>query len=79
MPPDRRRSKEQARHGLLRHRQMVRNWGLFALVAAIILGAIVAPRTTLLAVVLLGGLGAAGLAVGYGLRLINRLFTPPRP
>ena len=79
MPPPTRRTDEQARHALVRHRQMARNWGLFALVVALIIGAMVAPHTTLLAFVALVVLGGFGLAVGWGLRVISNLFTPPRP
>lgn len=78
MPPPTRRTDEQARRALLRHRQMTRNWGLFALVVALIIGALIAPNTTWLAFLALVVLGSFGLAVGWGLRLINNLFSPPR-
>ena len=78
MPPPTRRTDEQARRALLRHRQITRNWGLFALVVALIIGSLIAPNTTWLAFLALVVLGSFGLAVGWGLRLINNLFSPPR-
>jgi len=77
MPPPARRSNDSARHALLRQRQMARNWGLFALAIALIICAVIAPHTALLVFVALVVFGAFGIVVGWGLRLINRLFNPP--
>jgi hypothetical protein len=74
MPPDDRQRSDYARHALYRHRQIARQWGLFALVVALIIGALTAPNTTLLVAALLVVFGALGLAVSFGLRLIGRLF-----
>lgn len=77
MPPGKPRSHDYARNALYRQRQTVRKWGLFALVVALIIGAIVAPNTTLLAFVALVVFGLFGTAVAWGLRLIDRLLAPP--
>ena len=78
MPPTRPRSNDYALNALHRQRQTARKWGLFVLVVALILGAMMAPHTTLLAFTALLVFGAVGVAVAWGLRLINRLLTPPR-
>jgi uncharacterized membrane protein len=68
------RHKGTARHALLRHRALVRQWGLFIAVALIILGIVVAPRLTLLVCLALAFFAVAGLLTGWGARLIGRLF-----
>ena len=78
MPPPTPRSKDYALHALHRQRQTVRKWGLFALAVALIIGAMMAPHTTLLAFAALLVFGAVAAAVTFGLRLINRLMAPPR-
>ena len=62
---------------LAQHRSKAIVWGVLVLIIVCILGALVAPHTTLLAVALLVGLGAAGLIVNYGTRLIGNLFKSP--
>lgn len=76
MPPQ--HDQEEALHALHLQRQTVRKWGLFILVVALIIGAIVAPHTTLLAFVGLVVFGAFGLAVAWALRQIDRFFKSPR-
>lgn len=68
---------DEANGALHRQRQTLRKWGLFVLIAALIIGAIVAPHTTLLVFVLLIGLGALGLAIAWALRQMERLFQRP--
>lgn len=70
-PPD---QSEEALQALHRQRQTVRQWGLFALVVALVIGAIIAPHTTLLVFVALVAFGTFGLAVAWALRQIDRLF-----
>jgi hypothetical protein len=68
------RTKETARHALLRHRHFTWQWGLFVAIALVILGALVAPHLTLLICLALGFFGIAGLLTGWGSRLIRKWF-----
>ena len=67
------RRNETARHELLRHRKLVRQWGLYIALALVILGVVVAPRLTLLVCLALAFFGVAGLMTGWGARLIEQV------
>ena len=76
MPPS--QKSGDALDALHLQRQTARKWGLLALVIALIIGAVIAPQTTLLAFVALVAFGAFGLAVAWALRQIDRLFKSRR-
>ena len=75
MPPRTPRSADYAAQALRRQRQLVRKWGLFALAIALVIGAMIAPYTTLLAFGALLAFGVFGAGVSWVMRRFDRWMS----
>lgn len=76
MSPRTPRSADYAAQVLHRQRLLVRKCGLFGLAAALVIGAMIAPNTTLLVFVLLVMFGAFGVSLSWVMRRFDRWMSP---
>ena len=75
MKEDTQKQRPEPRRDLSRQRRKTMIWGAVALTVALVVGALFAPNTTLLAFVLLAGLGGAGWLVGSLMRAFDRWIS----
>ena len=78
MPQPPQESDNYSLNALQQQRRTARKWGLIVLVAGLAIGALVAPKITLLVFTLLAIFGVAGAIVSFGLRAFARWFDRPR-
>ena len=77
MPRRTLRSSQYANRVLYRQRLAARRWGLVGVAIALIVAALFAPRTALLAFLALAIFGGFGFALQWAMRRLNRWMSRP--